>query len=95
MPSADEPPNYQNSPYRGVTDGNGQTIPCRCRFGSHAYKLGETVCMATAAGMMLTRCDLLLNNTSWVPTRVPCELSERGPGAGEPGRLASMSRALD
>ncbi|HXE69315.1 MAG TPA: hypothetical protein VN523_08145 [Hyphomicrobiaceae bacterium] len=31
--------------------------------------------MNTHLGRQLTRCDLFLNNTSWVPTGVPCTTS--------------------
>jgi hypothetical protein len=69
------PPAWPTSPYHGVIDGAGQRIPCRCRFGGSAYRLGDTVCMSTHLGVQLARCDLALNNTSWVPTGVPCTLS--------------------
>jgi hypothetical protein len=78
---AEEPPGspvqpyFLTSPYHGVTDGNGNTIPCRCRFKDRAYRLGELVCMPTALGSVFARCDLLLNNTSWVPTGTPCQVS--------------------
>jgi hypothetical protein len=72
-PSA--PPAWPTSPFHGVIDGGGKPIPCRCRFGGNAYKLGDTVCMSTYLGVQLARCDLALNNTSWVPTGVPCTMS--------------------
>ena len=53
----------------------GEPIPCRCRFRGNAYRLGDTVCMTTHLGVQLARCDLFLNNTSWVPTGVPCTMS--------------------
>jgi hypothetical protein len=31
--------------------------------------------MTTHLGVQLARCDLFLNNTSWVPTGVPCTMS--------------------
>jgi hypothetical protein len=31
--------------------------------------------MTTHLGVQLARCDLYLNNTSWVPTGVPCTVS--------------------
>lgn len=75
LPTA-ETPAYPASPFHGVTDGFGRTIPCRCRFQGQQYRLGDLVCMSTAEGVVLARCDLMLNNTSWVPTRVPCTVSE-------------------
>ncbi|MEO8651409.1 MAG: hypothetical protein ABI391_03835 [Hyphomicrobiaceae bacterium] len=66
------PPNYPASPYRGVIDGSGKPIPCRCRFDGKSYQLGEIVCMNTYVGTVLTRCDIFGNNTSWIPSRQPC-----------------------
>jgi hypothetical protein len=68
-------PAWPTSPFHGVTDGAGKRIPCRCRFQGSAYGLGDTVCMSTHLGVQLARCDLYLNNTSWVPTGVPCTVS--------------------
>jgi len=70
------PPAWPGSPFHGVISGaTGQPIPCRCRFNGGEFKLGETVCMNTHLGVQLARCDLFLNNTSWVPIGVPCTLS--------------------
>lgn len=69
-------PAWPTSPFHGVISGaTGQPIPCRCRFQGAAYRLGDTVCMTTHLGIQLARCDLFLNNTSWVPTGVPCTMS--------------------
>jgi hypothetical protein len=79
------PPAWPTSPFHGVISGaTGEPIPCRCRFKGGAYRLGDTVCMATHLGVQLARCDLILNNTSWVPTGVPCSMSllSRRPAAG-------------
>lgn len=68
------PANWPTSPHRGVIDGwTGKPIPCRCRFNGKAYQLGEIVCMRTHVGVVLTRCDIFGNNTSWVPSREPCQ----------------------
>lgn len=83
-PSAQQPA-YPSSPFHGMVDGDGRVIPCRCRFQGRDYKLGEEVCMSTHAGTVLTRCDLLLNNTSWVPTETACVVSQDSgsdPGSG-------------
>lgn len=80
-PAAAEPPGaapaqgWTTSPYHGVIGGNGEVIPCRCRFGGRLYMLGQEVCMETHVGTVMTRCDLVLNNTSWVPTSTPCRIS--------------------
>ena len=67
------PANWPSSPHHGVIDGSGKVIPCRCRFNGKAYQLGEIVCMRTHVGTVLTRCDIFGNNTSWMPSRQPCE----------------------
>ena len=74
-PAVAEPPAWPTSPFHGVIDGDGKRIPCRCRFQGTAYALGDTICMSTHLGVQLARCDLYLNNTSWVPTGVPCTMS--------------------
>lgn len=81
-------PAWPTSPFHGVIDGfTGKPIPCRCRFQGTTYALGTTVCMNTPLGQQLARCDLFLNNTSWVPTGTPCTMSRR-----EGGRLALLRR---
>ena len=67
--------NWRTSPWHGVIDGAGRVIPCRCRFQGREYRLGETVCMQTHLGTVLTRCDLFMNNTSWVPSSEACTVS--------------------
>jgi hypothetical protein len=81
-PSHSEPatggpaPAWPTSPYHGMISGaTGEVIPCRCRFRGNAYRLGDTVCMSTHLGVQLARCDLMLNNTSWIPIGVPCTMS--------------------
>jgi hypothetical protein len=75
-PAGVPPPAWPTSPYHGVISGaTGEPIPCRCRFRDSDFKLGETVCMNTHLGVQLARCDLFLNNTSWVPIGVPCTMS--------------------
>ena len=72
------PPAWPTSPFHGVISGaTGEPIPCRCRFRDGDYSLGEEVCMSTHLGVQLARCDLVLNNTSWIPTGVPCTMSRR------------------
>ena len=67
---------WRTSPYHGAIDGaTGQPIPCLCRFRERDYKVGQTVCMQSLYGFMITRCDLAQNNTSWVPTPEPCASS--------------------
>ena len=58
-----------------ISGATGEPIPCRCRFRDSDFRLGDTVCMNTHLGVQLARCDLFLNNTSWIPTGVPCTMS--------------------
>jgi hypothetical protein len=75
---AGPPEAWPTSPFHGVIDGaTGEAIPCRCRFNGSTYRLGDTVCMNTHLGVQLARCDLNLNNTSWVPTGTACTLTRR------------------
>ena len=45
---------------------------CRCRFFGQYYGLGDTVCMRTSKGMVVARCTLNQNVTSWQPTKRGC-----------------------
>jgi hypothetical protein len=77
------PPAWPTSPYHGVISGaTGEPIPCRCRYRDSDFRLGDTVCMTTYRGVQLARCDLFLNNTTWVPIGVPCTMSLM-PGTSE------------
>ena len=70
------PPAWPNSPFRNTVDGvTGVPIPHLCRSGGSTFQLGDTVCMNTHLGVQLARCDLILNNTSWVPIGVPCNMN--------------------
>lgn len=74
MPSPGEA--WKTSPFHGAINGaTGQPIPCVCRFKGAEFKLGAAVCMNTHVGTVIARCDLLYNNTTWVPTTEPCTIS--------------------
>jgi hypothetical protein len=88
-PSAERPA-YPTSPYHGVRDGNGEIIPCRCRFQGQEYRLGELACLSMPSGTVLARCDLVQNNTSWVATATPCTVSS-APLSREHASLASSA----
>jgi len=67
---------WKTSPFHGTINGaTGQPIPCVCRFKGADFKLGAAVCMNTHMGTVIARCDLLYNNTTWVPTSEPCTIS--------------------
>lgn len=67
---------WRTSPFHGAISGaTGKPIPCLCRYKGRDFQLGERVCMQTQNGIVLTRCDLFLNNTTWVPSDEPCTMS--------------------
>jgi hypothetical protein len=67
---------FKTSPFhRVINEATGKPIPCICRFQNRDFRVGEAVCMNTHLGVMIARCDLHLNNTSWVPTNEPCTVS--------------------
>jgi hypothetical protein len=77
---------YKTSPFHKATSAaTGKPIPCLCVFGGRNYRVGEAVCMRTHMGVVITKCDLHLNNTTWVPTEEPCTVSwaDSGTSAGE------------
>ena len=75
-PAGVPPPAWPSSPFRNTVDGvTGLPIPQLCRSGGSTFQLGDTVCMRTHLGVQLARCDLLLNNTSWVPIGVACNMN--------------------
>jgi len=41
-------------------------VPCTCRFRGEDYQIGETACLKGPQGPRLARCDMTLNNTSWI-----------------------------
>ncbi len=68
---------WRTSPYHGAIDGSGKPIPCLCRHRGRSYNLGEKVCLQMPDGVVLARCDMFQNNTSWIATGEACALSSR------------------
>jgi hypothetical protein len=69
---------WRSSPFHGVPNAaTGLPIPCRCRYQGRDVMLGTQVCMNMPNGTMLARCDLHLNNSTWVPMDIPCQLNSR------------------
>ena len=67
---------WRSSPFHGVPNAaTGRNIPCVCVYRGREYRLGESICMQTHVGTVITRCDLSLNNTTWAPTTEPCTVS--------------------
>ena len=62
---------------------------CTCRGNGQDVAEGETVCLKTASGMKMARCERVLNNTSWKMLEEECPLARlpqspalRGPVSG-------------
>jgi hypothetical protein len=70
---------WRTSTFHRAQNADGKIIPCRCVFKGREYRVGEIVCMATHLGVVFTRCDLSLNNTTWVPSDSPCDVSTIAP----------------
>jgi len=51
---------------------------CRGRDGL-AFQLGEMVCLNTASGPRLARCEMVLNNSSWKVTGESCPTARATP----------------
>jgi hypothetical protein len=84
---------WRTSPYHGARNGDGQAIPCLCRHRGRSYNLGDKVCLQMPNGVMLARCDLFQNNTSWIPTEEACTLSWRlGPARASQSTAQSTAR---
>jgi hypothetical protein len=67
---------WRTSPFHGAINGaTGLPIPCLCRHQGRNYNLGDKVCLQMPNGVMLARCDLVQNNTSWMPTNEQCTMS--------------------
>lgn len=67
---------WKFSPFHGVPNAaTGRNIPCSCRSQGRDFRLGERVCLRTHLGMVIAVCDLVLNNSSWILTDEPCEMS--------------------
>jgi hypothetical protein len=49
---------------------------CACLYAEGTAKQGETVCIKTATGPTLARCEMMLNNSSWTILGQPCDLKQ-------------------
>jgi hypothetical protein len=49
---------------------------CTCKYDGGDVKQGETVCIKTAKGKSLARCEMVLNNTSWTVLDQPCDVEQ-------------------
>jgi len=57
----------------GVVAGPAFSAPdCTCRYQGQKVSQGETACLRTQKGMVLARCGMSQNNTSWIFLDTPC-----------------------
>jgi hypothetical protein len=49
---------------------------CTCRAQGRAFELGATACLTTPKGARLATCGMVLNNSSWQFSEVPCTVAE-------------------
>jgi len=67
---------WRTSPFYGAVNGaTGKPIPWECSFEGQYFNLGKKVSLHTSNGTVYARCDLNLNNTTWVPTTERCTFS--------------------
>ncbi|MFZ1814178.1 MAG: hypothetical protein WBO55_01990 [Rhizobiaceae bacterium] len=64
------------APVGALAGPNGD---CTCRHTGGDTVEGQTACIKTAKGMMLARCERVLNNTSWTFLNQPCPVSALTP----------------
>lgn len=60
---------------------------CTCRAFGVDHELGATVCLRLGGRNVVARCEMALNNTSWVPKDVPCPTAR----LGRPMTVAGLS----
>jgi hypothetical protein len=53
---------------------------CTCRALGTDFELGRSVCLSTSQGARLALCGMVLNNTSWHFSDVPCVVGQEFPG---------------
>ncbi|HEX2727544.1 MAG TPA: hypothetical protein VHN20_17100 [Beijerinckiaceae bacterium] len=70
-PAAAEEPRHQL-----MTDRPAQAQwhgpDCICRAQGRTFAVGQNACLQTPAGPRVAECGMVLNNTSWRVTELPC-----------------------
>ena len=61
---------------------------CTCRGNGQDIAEGETVCLKTASGMKVARCERVLNNTSWKMLEDECPLAQLPQSRALPGPVS-------
>lgn len=74
--------------------GAGKDHACTCVFKDGTAQEGDVACIDTAKGKQLARCDMVLNNTAWVPLDKPCTSEEsRLPAKPAPEAAQTLAAA--
>ncbi|MEN0087714.1 MAG: hypothetical protein AAF737_04685 [Pseudomonadota bacterium] len=50
--------------------------PCQCRSKEGKVDEGTVMCMSTSSGEKLMRCEMVLNNSAWVPIANGCAVGQ-------------------
>ncbi len=64
---------------------------CQCRSNGEYFVLGEHTCIKTNEGYRLARCDMVLNNTSWVVVGYSCPMTSLPAADDLKGRLFALA----
>jgi hypothetical protein len=76
---------HRLAPYAAIAllaalDALGATaVAGTCRALGRHFELGQTACLATPNGPRLATCAMVLNNSSWQFSEVPCTVSDVSP----------------
>jgi hypothetical protein len=57
---------------------------CTCRAQGRDFQLGERACLTTPNGARLATCGMVLNNSSWEFSQMPCTVSAVPPDQPSP-----------
>lgn len=52
---------------------------CTCRAQGRMFEQGQAVCLSTPTGLRVATCGMVLNNSAWEFSQVPCVTSQRLP----------------
>ncbi|MEO0497824.1 MAG: hypothetical protein AAF141_10710 [Pseudomonadota bacterium] len=58
--------------------------PCQCRSKEGKVDEGTVMCMQTNSGEKLMRCEMVLNNSAWVPLANGCAVGNMSPRLTSP-----------
>jgi hypothetical protein len=58
---------------------------CTCRAFGRDFELGDAACLSTPNGPRFATCGMVLNNTSWHMSDMPCV-----PAQGQPAHVSRL-----